>query len=46
MTSYAEELAPLPIDTYNEALEKGKSPPSLSEAIIVLILKTGKDPLD
>ncbi|XP_056136391.1 zinc finger protein 236-like [Lampris incognitus] len=44
--AYTEELAPLLLDTYNEALEKGKLLPSLSEAINTLIPKEGKDPLD
>ena len=44
--AYAEELAPLLLSTYNEALQKGNLPPSLTEAVITLIPKEGRDPLD
>ena len=44
--AYAEELSPLLLGTYNEALEKGNLPPSLTEAVITLIPKEGRDPLE
>ena len=43
---YAEELSPLLLQMYSEALDKGSLPPTLSEALISVILKKDKDPLD
>ena len=43
---YAEELSPLLLQVYCEALDDGRLPPTLSEALISLILKKDKDPLD
>ena len=44
--AYSEELAPLLLNMYNEALKEGTLPPSLTEAVITLIPKDGRDPLD
>ena len=44
--AYAEELAPMLLTTYNEALEIGNLPPSLTEAVITLIPKDGRDPME
>uniref|UniRef100_A0A669DHM2 Reverse transcriptase domain-containing protein n=1 Tax=Oreochromis niloticus TaxID=8128 RepID=A0A669DHM2_ORENI len=44
--SFSEDLAPLLLNTYNESFQEGRLPPSLSEAIITLILKKEKDPTD
>ena len=38
-------LGPLLLKTYNEALKEGRLPPSMREALIVLLLKPRKDPL-
>lgn len=43
---YVEELSPLLLDMYCEAMDRGSLPPSLSDAVITLILKKDKDPLD
>lgn len=37
--TFPQELAPLLLNTYNESLDRESLPPSLSEAIITLILK-------
>lgn len=42
----AEELSPLLLQMYSEALDKGSLPPTVFEALISLILKKDKDPLD
>lgn len=44
--TYSEDLAQFLLDMYNESFDRGRLPPSLSEAIISLILKDGKDPLE
>ncbi|KAL2085077.1 hypothetical protein ACEWY4_018397 [Coilia grayii] len=43
---YACELAPLMLDMYMDSLDKGQLPPTLSQALIVLILKKNKEPTD
>ena len=43
---YAAELAPLLLDMYNEAFETGTLPPTLMEAVITVVLKSGKNPTD
>lgn len=44
--SFPGELPPLLLNMYNESFVKGMLPPSLSEALITLILKKDKDPSD
>lgn len=44
--AYVDELSPLHLDMFCEAADRGSLPPSLSEAMISLILKKDKDPLD
>uniref|UniRef100_A0A669EWZ3 Reverse transcriptase domain-containing protein n=2 Tax=Oreochromis TaxID=8139 RepID=A0A669EWZ3_ORENI len=44
--NFAEELSPLLLQMFEEALDKGSLPPTLSEALISLALKKNKDPLD
>lgn len=44
--SFSQELAPLLLNTYNESFNRKILPPSLSEAIITVILKKDKDPSD
>lgn len=43
---FIEQIAPLLLNVYNEALTTGLLPPTLYEASISLIHKTGKDPLE
>lgn len=41
-----EQVSPLLLNVYNEALQTGSLPPTLYDACISLIYKTNKDPLD
>ena len=41
---FTNKLAPLLIAVYNESLERGSLPPTLTQASIALLLKKGKDP--
>lgn len=41
---FIEKLAPLLLDVYNESIERGTLPPTLSQASISLLLKKDKDP--
>lgn len=43
---FALELAPLMLDMYLNSLERGTLPPTLSQAVITLILKKDKEPTD
>ena len=43
--TYKELLIPQLIEVYAEALEMGVLPPTLREAVVILLLKPGKDPL-
>lgn len=43
---YAEELSSLLLQMYNDALDKDSLPPTLSEALISLILQKDKDLFD
>lgn len=43
---YTAEVAPLLLNMYNEAMEKGELPPTLSQALITLKLKKDKDPTE
>ena len=43
---FCTELSPLLLSMYTEALDKGVLPPTLSQALISLILKKDKDPAD
>ncbi len=38
------KLAPLLLSMFNESLERGSLPPTLTQATIALLLKEGKDP--
>ena len=44
--TYNEALATKLLEMYNEAWESGSLPPSLSEAVIVVLHKPGRDPQD
>ncbi len=44
--TYVQELSPLLLDMYCEAMDRGGLPPSLYDAVISLILKKDKDSLD
>ena len=39
---FMDELTPLLLQMYNEAFERGVLPPTLSQALISLILKKGR----
>lgn len=39
-------MSPLLLNIYNEAMEKGELPPTLSQALITLIFKKDKDPTE
>lgn len=43
--SFRDQIFPIILQVFNEALAKGSLPPSFYEANISLIHKTGKDPL-
>ena len=43
---FAEELIPEFLKTFDAATDIGQIPPSMTESIITLILKKGKDPLE
>ena len=40
--TYVEEISPILLDMYREAIETGILPPTLNEALITVILKKGK----
>lgn len=44
--AFAPKLAPILLKMFENSLNNGKLPQSLTEAFITLILKPGKDPLD
>ena len=44
--TYIETLAPKLLEVFNEAWQKGTLPASLREALIVVLHKKGRDPLD
>lgn len=44
--SYGEILLPELLKVFNWAKERGKLPPSMTEAIIIVLHKEGKDPLE
>lgn len=43
---YGEVLLPLLLKVFNGAKEEGALPPSMAEAIVILLLKEGKNPID
>lgn len=43
---FSDKLAPLLLDMFNEALDRGSLPQTLTEASITLLLKPGKDASD
>lgn len=43
--SFADQLAPILLNMFNESLENGYLPPTLRQATISLLLKKDKDPL-
>ena len=43
---FVEELSPEILKTFNATIDTGKLPTSMTESIITLILKKGKDPLE
>ncbi len=43
---FSEDLGPEMLKTFRSAIDMGKLPPSMTESIITLILKKGKDPLE
>lgn len=42
---FADKLAPILLDMFEDSLKKGSLPQTLNEAKIILLLKPGKDPL-
>ncbi|CAI5643337.1 unnamed protein product [Oreochromis niloticus] len=42
--TFIDKLAPLLLSVYNESFEHGLLPPTLSQALITVLLKKGKDP--
>lgn len=44
--AYAKEVSPILLEMYLEAFNTGYLPPTLSEALISLVLKKDKDPQD
>lgn len=45
LKKFADQLAPLLLAVYNESLGRGALPPTLSQAIITVLLKKNKDPM-
>lgn len=43
---FVEDLAPELLKTFNSAIDMGQLPLSMTESVITLILKKGKDPLE